>query len=462
MAEERHSHSQGKRRRGFSLIVELIILLAVLAAAAYVLFLRRSADAIEAAPTPTPTTAVTAVAVPTAKPEGVTLGETVLPLDTEELTLEEAVDFNELRTALSRLTRLKAVDASSYELTDNEKRALLAEYGDVSFLWNVEIDGKTFKSTVKELKIPSPDKAATYAAAADLLPNVEKVVLSGGDYTPQQAGLLAKACSGARLEGTIALFGKTFSTDSEELDFSGTRISAEETEAFDELIAAMPGLKKVIMSDCGLTDEEMDALDQSHDTVRFVWTVHFKVYDVRTDADRFCVSDLPWNEYVAWPMSDKDFAPLKYCRDLVALDLGHENVSDLSFLYNMPKMKYLIVAIVHNKLDLTPIASLQELYYLEIFHNELADLTPLTECKALRHLNIGNCSGDFSIEPLYEMTWLERLWFPLNHLSDEEKDSLVSALPDTDVYLGMDDEVGGGWRESEVYDEMHDALFIAR
>lgn len=451
-----------KKRRAGLLLFEIILLIILLAAAVAVAFLRRSSEPATAstAPVSPSVPSPSAAAVPSPPPEDtVTLGGQILDPALKELTLEGSVDFNELRTVLSKLAKLESVDAAACPLTDNEKRALLAAYGDISFLWSVDIDGKSFDSTVTALEIPSPDKADVYAASADLLPNVEKIKLGGGDYSPAQAAALAEACPGASLEGSIFLFGKSFPTDSEELDFSGTRITVEETAVFDRLITAMPGLKKVIMSDCGISDEEMDALDLSHEDVRFVWTVHFKVYDVRTDADRFCVSDLPWNEFVAWPMTDQDFAPIKYCRDLEALDLGHENVSDLSFLYNMPKMKYLIVAIVHNKLDLTPIASLQELYYLEVFHNEIDDLSPLTECKALRHLNIGNCSGDFSLDPLYEMTWLDRLWFPMNHLSDEEKDRLTSALPDTDVYLGMDDEVGGGWRKSEVYDEMHAALF---
>lgn len=385
-------------------------------------------------------------------------GKEIDPL-TAELVLQGTETARELSDVISQLTALTAVDTRPCAFSNEEKRELLTAWPDVEFLWDVNLGDLVFTSTETALTIPQPEAAAEYAAIADLLPNISEIELAGGNYTPEQAGTLAYAWPEAHLAGTIALFRQTFSTDAEELDFSGTKISLEQTEQFKPLIAAMPQLKKVIMSDCGISNEDMDALDLSYENVRFVWTVHFKVYDVRTDTDRFCVSDLPWNKYVAWPMTDKDFAPIKYCRDLVALDLGHENISDLSFLYNMPKLKWLIIAIEHNIFDLTPVASLKDLYYLEVFNNELLDISPIAECKNLKHLNISNTRGNFSIEPLFEMKQLDRLWFALNHLTEEEKEALVAALPNTEVYLEQTYAVAGSWRTTEVYQELHAALF---
>jgi Leucine-rich repeat (LRR) protein len=34
---------------------------------------------------------------------------------------------------------------------------------------------------------------------------------------------------------------------------------------------------------------------------------------------------------------DDDLAPLQYCTDLDYLDLGHNKITDLSFVHNLPK-----------------------------------------------------------------------------------------------------------------------------
>jgi len=456
-----------KRRSGTAIKVVLFLVLLVIAAVLIVLNLsNHSSSQITTSETTSNTSSVPSVtAVPTTPevtPEPkktISLGTQEIEEDVAELKLDTAVTSSELIDAIQKFPQLTRVDVKSCNYSDADKRLLSQTFPGIDFVWSVSVDGSNYDSSTKTITVSSPEAVDTYASVADLLPNVSSIQLSGGEYTPEQAAVLTSAWENAVLEGSISMFDLSFAADSEEVDFSNITISLDETQRFSSLVQAMPNLKKVIMTDCGIGDEDMEALNKSYDNVQFVWTVYFKVYSVRTDADRFCASDLPWNNYVAWPMTDANFAPLKYCHDLVALDVGHENVSDLSFLYEMPKLRYLILATVHNELDLTPIASLKDLYYLEVFHNPLVSLEPLLECKNLRHLNIGNCSGDFSIEPLLEMTYLERMWFPMNHLSQEDKDRLVAGLPDTEVYLGNDDEVGGGWRDSDTYHELRAALF---
>jgi len=274
---------------------------------------------------------------------------------------------------------------------------------------------------------------------------------------------LCDAFQDATTECGIELFGKSFSSLDEELDFSNTPFTLSDLETMKRLVDVMPRLEKVVMSDCGISDEDMDTFNRSVETVDFVWTVHFKVYSVRTDSTYFCCSDLPWHNYECWPMTDSDFAPLRYCHELVALDLGHENIADLSFLYEMPKLRFLIIITTHNHIDLTPIASLKELYYLEVFNNDFSDLSPLLECPKLKHLNIGYCwRGEYSKEPLYEMTGLERLWAPGCGLSAEECERIEEALPNTQCFFEgtTEQSTGGGWRDSDAYRALRDELHM--
>jgi Leucine-rich repeat (LRR) protein len=72
---------------------------------------------------------------------------------------------------------------------------------------------------------------------------------------------------------------------------------------------------------------------------------------------------------------------LKYLKNLKYLDVGHNAIDDLSFLYDLPELRILIVAdnyVTDYITDLTPIASLKHLQYLEVFTNNITDLSPLS------------------------------------------------------------------------------------
>jgi Leucine-rich repeat (LRR) protein len=73
---------------------------------------------------------------------------------------------------------------------------------------------------------------------------------------------------------------------------------------------------------------------------------------------------------------------LRYCTELRALDLGHSQISDTSYLAYMPHLQYLILAECYTP-DLTPVGELKELKWLELFQNTAADVSPLLGCTAL-------------------------------------------------------------------------------
>jgi len=257
----------------------------------------------------------------------------------------------------------------------------------------------------------------------------------------------------AFIKADVELYGQSFATDSVEIDLSGTEI--ESSTLIEKALPLFPKLKKVIMSDCGISDEDMDALNRRHEDVHFVWTLHFSVYDVRTDVTAFCASNVPG--YVAPKLGDQQLAPIKYLTELVALDLGHMYYTDLSFLENMPKLRYLIL-VEANYRDISAIAGLSELHYLELFNNTIEDISPLLECRKLRHLNIGYTKG-YDASVLKEMTWLERLWYPGGFLDDALAAEIEKELSDTECYFVKYDgkgSTGGGWREDESYFTMRD------
>lgn len=339
-------------------------------------------------------------------------------------------------------------------LTEEEREKIAAAFPDHRFSWGVELLGKTYSSGSKKLTFAGEKvDPAALIAAADQFARVEELDLQGCGLTVMELAALQDAYPNAKIRAEITLCGLELTTDEEEIDLSG--IKMDSTEEIEAAVKLMPNLKKVIMSDCGFSDEEMDALNKRHEDVLFVWTVHFSVYSLRTDAVGFCASDVPELGYIAPKLTNKELEPLKYCTELVSLDLGHMRYTDLSFLENMYKLEYLILVDAMYT-DISVLSQMKNLKYLELFKNEIQDLSPLLECKNLKHLNIGYTTG-FDADVLKQMTWLERLWFPGHRLDAEEKQAIIDALPGVEVYMkdwDPDGSTGGGWREADVYYEM--------
>ena len=323
----------------------------------------------------------------------------------------------------------------------------------------VEIDGVLFSAESPRLVLSGLN--VDEAGLEEVLPRFEHLTsidMRGAAISHEYACSVAERFPDAEVFWDVRLFDMLLPSDTVVLDLTGTEIGdLSEVEA---VLPYFPCLEKVIIPDCSIPYEDLDALNRRYEDIRFVWTVHFSVYTLRTDATVFCASNIPKLGYTAPQLTSAELDPLKYCIDLEALDLGHMNYKDINFLKDMTKMKYMIL--VQGKFsDISPIGNMPDLYYLELFNNNrIIDLTPLLNCKNLKHLNIGYCYFA-EWEPLKEMPWLERLWMPHVDIKDKELKELREALPDTEVYAPFTDgkdSTGGGWRNDQSYFDMRDLM----
>lgn len=383
------------------------------------------------------------------------LGGEIWSREADQIDLREKdVTCQQLLDHLGYFQEGTQIRLGEFAMTEEEKKIISEAFPELRIFWGVELMGEVYSSGIQKLdfagKNVDPD---ALIAAADQFSDIREIDLSGCGFSMEQLLQIQQAYPDALIRGEFKLHGLDLTTAAEEIDLSGIRM--ENTEKVEQAVKLMPNLKKVIMSDCGFSDEQMDALNRRYEDVLFIWTVYFSVYELRTDAVGFCASDVPELGYIAPKLNSEALQPLKYCTELVSLDLGHMRYTDLSFLENMHKLEYLILVDARYS-DISVLAQMKNLKYLELFKNTLDDLTPLLECKNLKHLNIGYTRG-FDPEVLKQMTWLERLWFPGHGLSKEAKQEIVDALPDTEVYIpdyDADGSTGGGWREADVYFEM--------
>ena len=251
--------------------------------------------------------------------------------------------------------------------------------------------------------------------------------------------LMLLGCS-AQAE-TIEAYGQTIDVSTQVLDLGKTKV--EDFAAFREVLPSHPNLTQVNMFNTRMERDVMAELTQEFPQIKFGWTLRANKYRIRTDASAFStlrkVDEKP-------RLKSSAYEVLKYCYDLKALDLGHNDITDISFLSGLTNIIYLILA--DNEIsDITPLENLQELEYLELFMNDITDLTPLTKLPNLIDLNLCQMRLE-DITPLYEMKQLKRLWISRRkpEFTDEEIAKLNEALPDCEINVTAVSCTGEGWR----------------
>ena len=239
---------------------------------------------------------------------------------------------------------------------------------------------------------------------------------------------------------------KSWPENAEYIDLDDTVV--KDFDAFIDFLDRLPNLKQVDMWQNKMTRAQCDLLAVRYPQIKWGWTMVIKggshTHLVRTDYTAW--STLHNNK--SFRHSSEDFSVLKYCWNLKALDIGHNNVDTLDFLYDLPELRVLIIA-VNNITDITPVASLRHLEYLELFNNKVTDITPLKNLTHLLDLNLGfNRIEDLS--PAANLKALQRLWlFSSQKYKQapprETVNMLQAALPDTQIDI-THHPTTGTWR----------------
>ena len=241
----------------------------------------------------------------------------------------------------------------------------------------------------------------------------------------------------------------TVPTDSRYVDFGEVKVSDWGDVA--PFLAQLPDLEKCDMFASRISAANAEALHAAFPEVEFGWTLYIGsegcMHECRTDQTAF--STLHAASIKGHPTSE--LCVLRFCKDLLALDVGHNLMDDITWISELPQLKILIIAI--NKVeDITPLTGLTDLEYLELFNNYITDITPLAGMTKLLDLNLTyNQIEDFS--PLYGLRQLERLWICKAHdrhshdgIPNDEYLRLKTELPATRID-NWSEPTDGGWRK---------------
>ena len=286
----------------------------------------------------------------------------------------------------------------------------------------------------------------------DILPclqSLRKLTLTGMLPTGEELQQLMHDFPQVDIVWDYTLHGQTFSSATREINLSNTPM--EDTLLVEKALPYFPQLEKVILIDCGLSDETMAQLNERYPDVLFVWTVEFGGGSVRTDIEAF----IPLKHDLH--VDDDDIARLHYFTELVCLDLGYMPITDCSFLYAMPKLQYLLLPGTQVE-DITPIGSLRELKYLELFLTDVKDLSPLQSCLQLEDLNI-SCTQPKDLTVLTEVPGLRNLWLNGMDVDPHDIALLEESHPSLVISCILDGyAIGNGWRSLPGYFAQRDLL----
>lgn len=386
--------------------------------------------------------------------------------DSENIIVPDASE-EELRAALVRLPELKTLTLTGSTFSLESQLALKEKFPSVSFVWDVTLAGKTFVSDASALDFTgtplTEDNLSEIGAALVLLPDAKSVTLTACGLSGDALRTFSAAHPEILTIWETQLFGVTFTTDAEEIEFTDIPLTVEDAAQIEAMLPYMPNLKKVVMLRCGISNEDMEEINLRHEDVQFVWMVQVYAYGVRTDQTYFSIYNCEYfyGEY------DHLADDLRYCHDMIAVDLGHMHLyGDTYFLTQMPHLQYLILSSAGPN-PIPELGTLKELRFLELGKASFTDITMLSECTSLTDIDLmykrvkSDEVAEADVQTLCKMTWLKRLYLGGNMYNEEQMQRLYDSLPNTQIVIHNSPEwEQNRWREAEIYFEMRDALHM--
>ena len=365
---------------------------------------------------------------------------------------------------LQYLPNLKTVALSGGSFEKETVEALRGSLHNAGLEFGVVLGGQIHPDTEQSLQITEITDAEL-----DLLPflrGVRTLQLQNPKADPQKVFALQEQMPVAAVSWQVTLGDQTYDQQVTEVDLS--QVEVQDLAEVEQKMAYLPNLETVTFGLCGIDNpdwgnsrskltasaignEDLAAYrDRVREDYKVIWTVRLgPSIALRTDADNF----MP-NHFGVGQLPDDYAYNLRYCEDMVCLDVGHMTLTDISFVEYMPNLKYLILAWTEVQY-IEPIRSCKNLVFLELDWSCIRDISPLVDCTALEDLNLGRTYCD--ITPILEMTWLKNVYMILR----SNAGVVGQALPDTRVVTSADPDaatVGYGWRRLPNYYAMRDCL----
>ena len=317
---------------------------------------------------------------------------------------------------------------------------------------NVQVCGLTLDAAAAEADFSAGKQSARgLEEGLKKLPGLQRAAL--GQTPLKAAELLRLKAAYPQVEFTYALkmYGQWTAWDAEALS---TDMTINNIDLLREYLRCLPRLKKFTAYGTSLSRENYEGLLAEFPNVDFHVTLSLYGHRVATDATAFSTLHTPDDA------PHKDFSALVYCKNLRALDLGHNWIFDIDWIEPLKELRVLILS--DNRItDISPLAD-KPLEYLEMFNNRVKDISCLEGKETLLDLNLCNTHvGDLSV--LYTLPNLKRVWMgDIDELTKDTVNAYLAEKGDTLEAYNFTTKypTEGGWRTHARY-EIIKAMFFA-
>jgi len=360
----------------------------------------------------------------------------------EEITVDGVTGAEISR--LDNMKNLKSVVCAGAEPSAAVMLQEACTQRDIGF--SLLVGGERLAWETREVLAEGVTDAETLLLAS--LPELEKVHVLRPRVTADQLQNLVQNDPDLTVTWETEIGGILYPGDAEELDLSESKLT--DLSELETALDWFPNVKTVFLGQCSIDNETLAAFrEEKRQEYKVVWTVQLgKELTARTDDTTF----MPVREHVYY-FNDEEAYNLRYCEEMVCIDIGHMSIHNIDFVEFMPNLTYLILA--HTQLNyIDPISNCKNLKFLELDWSPVRDLSPLVGCTALEDLNLGNTFASF--EPIKQMTWLKNLW--VIDCSGGTAYKMSQALPETRVQGSGSATVDSGWRDLPNYYAMRDVL----
>ena len=344
---------------------------------------------------------------------------------------------------LKCLQKLESVVISGAETGNMDKLQQFCRENGYDFY--VRIGGDEVPDTARQVNFT--DITGEELQLLQFLPEMQSLHLITPRVSAEDLTALQQQYPHMNISWSQMVAGKLYQHTETLIDISNIQIT--DLAALEQEMTYFPNATQLEMHFCGIADEEMAAFREKHrEDYKVVWTVYLgPKLPTRTDT----TSIMPARDGTS-DFHDAEAYNMRYCEDVIAVDVGHLDVRNVEWAAFMPHLKYLILAWTGVR-DLTPLSNCKELVWLEIDYSPVTDTTPLIGCTALEDINIGKSS--VKANGLVQMPWLKNVWAIGNPGAAYE---VAQACPDTHVVASGTHSVGSGWRKLPNYYAMRDAL----
>ena len=372
--------------------------------------------------------------------------------DVQQLKLEDGTfEPDALLAVMKHLPKLECLELPKTGLSFEQLAAIREAYPNLTVIYTVELLGQEVSTDLAEL-----DLSGLTAEELDdqlleklrLLTGLARVQLMQEDgttnFAPVDVKNLMNVLPGVAMDYSFQLFGQTVTTADERVEFKNTYIGDEGIPEIRAALDILPNCTYFLMDNCGVDNEVMAQLRADYPNSKVVWRVFWRnKYHVLTDTEMINSNGV----------RSEDIEVLKYCNDVIYLDIGHSDFLDsIEVVKYMPKLKVCIC--VDSKItDLSPLVNCPDLEVLEIVAcRKITDLSPLVNCTKLKGINMSMAYGIEDITPLYSLENMERLYLGSNNVPDEMFEEACEKMPNCWVTDNWYDSSGVyrnyavGWR----------------